>query len=130
MDELSLKRLEVAFALSVVQRIAAADHLVDVVETQFLSEHFPQQQLKDLELVNDSGDFTELFRELVFDAVQQLAAALPVERKLSLISILHRACVADENLDHREIVVVLQAARELGLRDEQLASHIDSMEST
>ena len=128
MDPVDLERLELAFALHMCLKIAEADDVIKSSELSFLASAFPKRQLLELGLIDEWGKVAIKWEDLADEGKGQLVEHLPEDRKLAIITVLHNMCWTDKQLDHREVVTMIETAEALGLPPSVLKAHIDKLE--
>ncbi|NCG20246.1 MAG: hypothetical protein GWP91_14650 [Rhodobacterales bacterium] len=116
------EQLKLAFAAKVTQRVVEADGAVGDSERDFLARTFPEDQLKALWL-----DDLALREALARQAEQELADLLGYHEKLGLLSTFFAACHADGKVDVRELRVLREASRTLGLENADVVKYLQRL---
>ena len=114
-----LERMRLAFARVFVQRIVEADGVVDSDEKSFLYDMFPADLMHARRLAQP-----ELLKKWYTAACDQLHSRLGHHDKLALIGLLFSASYSDGSLDKREMMVLRQAGKILGLENEQVINYL------
>ena len=108
-------KMKYAFAFYFVKRIVWADNILADGEREYIEEWFPQSLLVALGIHKEE----ECIRYYQ-SARKKLVEALKEEEKHELFGLLLGACVADDYLDYREFVLLDEAAKILGLGNQQM----------
>ena len=130
-SEFTLDELETAFALRVVHMVMTADEVVTDGEMEFLEGVFPPEVIHDKGYIDPSENlFTRRFSRAIEAAPDALSQWLSEDQKRSMIALFFKACEADGEVDPRELGVVTQAARMLGLSQEETIREVSRLLGT
>jgi hypothetical protein len=110
--------LELAFQLHVFDEVIAADAVQTEREKEFLDLCFPSEVLRTAGFVDEAGARTPRFQAATAEALATLPGRLSLAAKLDLLEAIFRLAVVDRTFRIGEGTVLLQAARALGLSDE------------
>lgn len=121
-----LERLRVAYSFDVLLQVALADGAFDERELAVLEQAWPPGTLERYGFVDDDGP-TPALRAAAAEARRVLPAQMTESQKLLLLGFFHTACLADGSLHPNEIGAVQQAARDLGISQQQLGAHLDQL---
>jgi len=125
-EDFTLDELVTALSLRVIHMIMAADEIVRPEEVAFLHDMFPAEVLEGTGFVDlDDGMFTQRFAEAIEAAPGAVQCELGKHERLGLLDLFFRACEADGDVDPREVGVVLQGARMLGLAHADVVAHLN-----
>ena len=122
-----LDRLRVAFSVFIAKLIVDADGVVDFGELRLLSQVFPDPLLVEMGFLDRQGGFTDAYRDAYAEAIRVLPGRLSTDEKLELISVFHRAAMADGELIQAELLVLREASEVLGLPLSTLSTHLDAL---
>jgi len=122
-----LAPLKTAFALHVARMIVEADEVLDYDEMHVIERAFPSSRLRALGFLDDSGRFTSRYDDALARALQVLPREVTLAEKLELVTLFHRTCMADGDLDPREVKVLHHAAEMIDLSAASLARHLDAI---
>lgn len=127
-DDFTLSELKTAFELRVVHMVMTADEVVHAEELEFLESVFPPEDL-DVHGFLDRADnrFTRRFGKAIAAAPEALSQWLSTDEKLDMLRLFFRASDVDGEVDPRELSVIVQAARMLGLGQEELIPTLSRM---
>jgi hypothetical protein len=109
--------LELAFQLHVLDELAAADLATTTREQRFIDRYFPTEALVRRGFTDASGGRTPRYHEAVAAAAVTLPARLDDAGRCSLLEACFRLAVSDREFRIGEGVVLLAAARRLGMAD-------------
>ncbi len=124
----TLDELTVAFELRVVHMITTADEEVHPAEVAFLEQVFRADQLSAYGFLDtDDNRFTQRFSRAIEAAPAVLAHELDDDDKLEMMRFFFSACEADGQVDPREMSVVVQAARQIGMDQRALVAHLSRL---
>lgn len=127
-SDFTLSELKTAFELRVVHMVMTADEVVRAKEMEFLESVFPPEDLDAHGFLDRSDNrFTRRFGKAIGAAPDALSQWLSTDEKLDMLRLFFRASEADGEVDPRELSVIVQAARMLGLDQEELIPHLSRM---
>lgn len=127
-SEFNLHELETAFALRVVHMVMTADEVVTDEEMEFLEGVFPPEVIHEQGYIDPSENlFTRRFARAIDAAPAALEQWLSDDQKRSMIALFFKASEADGEVDPRELGVVTQAARMLGLSQEETIREVSRL---
>ncbi len=124
--DIELDRLEVAFGVDVLRRVAAADGHTDATELDALERAWPDGRLRTLGFLDDDG-LTRAWAQAAAEARNVLPDRLPRARKLMLLGFFHTVALADGALHPREVQEIHLAATTLGVSVDELGQHLDRL---
>ena len=127
MEELTMERMKIAYAIHVANEIVGADEVIDESEVALLGQLLPAPKLIRFNFLDSEGHLTDHYRMALEDAHRLLPSAMSSADKLNLLGELHRAALADGKLHPGEYIALCKAAGELGVPQEELQQHLDSM---
>ena len=120
----ALDRLRVAFAVHEAKRIVDADGILDVGEIELLVLAFPNPWLRTCGFLDERTRLTPACEAAYHEALEVLPRSLSLEQKLELVTLFHRTCMVDGELHERELQLLLEAARRLGVPGPALREHL------
>ena len=123
---MTMERLEVAFGLDVLRRVAAADGTEDVAEWEAIRRAWPDRVLRQHGFLDQDG-LTRSWAEAAAEARGVLPDRLPKARKLLLLGFFHSVAMADGELHPREVQEIHMAATALGVSVAELGAHLDAI---
>ncbi len=127
-SEFTLAELKTAFELRIVHMVMTADEIVHRGEMDFLEGVFPPDEIDAHGFLDRTENrFTRRFGKAVQAAPEALSQWLSADEKLDMLRLFFKACEADGEVDPRELSVIVQAARMLGLSQEELVPHLSRM---
>ena len=109
--------LELAFQLHVIDLVTAADLTTTGPEQALVDRWFPKEVLRADGFVDEAGKRTARFQDAAVEALERLPGLLDQDRKLALLEACYRIAVVDREFRIGEGLVLLMAARLLGLAD-------------
>jgi uncharacterized tellurite resistance protein B-like protein len=89
----------------------------------------PDEQLARMGFLDADGAYTDAYRQAYTRAIRVLPDRLSMERKLDLITVFHRTCMADGELIQAELLVLREAAEVLGIPVRTLSEHLQGLKS-
>ncbi|MCB9679418.1 MAG: TerB family tellurite resistance protein [Alphaproteobacteria bacterium] len=107
--------LRLVFSFHVVDQIMRADDWIDPLEIDWVQRRFPLEQLQAHGLVDDAHQLTDLYRELLSEALIRLPAELHEHQKTELALTFFDSAMADGQLEPNEQAQLEAAANLLGL---------------
>jgi len=120
-------QMKLAFAVWIAKMIAEANGVLDLSEIRILNRRFPNDLLREFDLVDDMANPTPTFKKVSRQAVGVLPDALELDEKLDLVTIFHEICMADDELAQSELLVLREASEALGVPVRVLSSHLSSL---
>jgi uncharacterized tellurite resistance protein B-like protein len=108
-------RLELAFALYVVELILDADDVRTPAEQAYWESLFPADKLRAAGFVGDDGRRLSALDDAQSEALRRLPHTLATEDKLALLSSFYGAGMADGALHPAEMKVLSEGARFLAV---------------
>lgn len=124
-DSFTREELQIAFAFYFTRMVMHADEVLHPFEIEFMNRLFgPRVMLGCGYITPDGSGLTDRFELAVQTAIHSLGDALGQGEKLAIVDILIKACEADGEVDPRETTVVLQAARALGLAEDEVIAYV------
>ena len=102
------------------ERIVEADGAVDTGEKSFLHDMFLASSC------TPAGSRSQSLKKWYTEACTQLPTRLGHHDKLALIGLLFSASYSDGSLDKREMMVLRQAGKVLGLENDQVINYLRS----
>ena len=120
----SIDRLKLAFAVYLAQKIFEADAHVDYQEMKLFGQIFPRQLLRGFDFIDHNDAFTQSFEEARQAALEELPFNLDTSEKLDLLTLLHGACMADGDLESRELDELRRGADLLGVSPNEFTQHL------
>lgn len=123
-DPTPLEQLQIAFAVQVARLIVHADGVIDIDEIGLLQLVFPNELLQKCGFTDERTRLTDRFRRVYDEAVVVLPRALTLDAKLDLVTLFHRAAMADGEVHGAELEVLELASRTLLIDDRDLMQHL------
>jgi len=120
-------RLKLAFGVSIGRAIIDADRKVDYGEFRLFGRIFPRALLRDVGFLDDDDQFNEALAGAWMEACAVLPEAISKEEKLDLLALFYGTSMADGELDDREMTVIREAASLLGVDQDTLDQHIETL---
>lgn len=120
-------RLKLAFGVSIARAIIDADRKVDYGEFNLFGRIFQRPALRAAGFLDGDDQFNEALAEAWMEACAVLPGALTEDEKLDLIALFYGTSMADDELDDREMSVIREAATLLGVDDETLDRHLETL---
>jgi uncharacterized tellurite resistance protein B-like protein len=124
-----LERWKTAFTMFIARLVVDADGIVDFGELKLLAAVFPDSHLRTLGFLDESGGFTQAYKDAYLEAMRELPNRLNLSQKLDLVSVLHRTSMADGELLQSELLVMREAAEVLGIPLPVLSTHLQTLRS-
>lgn len=126
--DFDLDELKMAFELRVVHMVMTADETVHPAELEFIETVFPPEQLDAHGFLDRSENrFTRRFGKAIQAAPDALAQWLSPEDKVEMLRLFFKASEADGEVDPRELSVIVQAGRMLGVPQDDLVPHLSRL---
>ena len=122
-----LDRLQVAFAVQVARNIVDADGFLDMDEVELLCLVFPNDWMRALGFIDENTELTPAVGQWYQRSLRELPRRLDHDQKLNLVTLFHRTCVADGQLHHRELSILMDAAKKLHLPRDHVKVHISML---
>ena len=127
-SDFTLAELRTAFELRVVHMVMTADEVVDQAEMDFIEGVFPPDEIDRAGFLDRSENrFTRRFGKAIGSAPEMLAQWLSEEEKLDMLRLFFKASEADGSVDPRELSVIVQAGRMLGLGQQDLVPFLSKL---
>lgn len=124
-----LERWKTAFAMFIAKLVVDADGIVDFGELKLLAQVFPDAHLAALGFLDEDGETTAAFKDAYLEAMRELPNRLSLDEKLELVTVFHRASMADGELLQAELLVMREAAEVLGIPLAVLSRHLEGLKS-
>lgn len=124
-----LERWKTAFAMFIAKLVVDADGIVDFGELKLMAQVFPDAHLQALGFLDEDGGTTPAFKDAYLEAMRELPNRLSLDEKLALVTVFHRASMADGELLQAELLVMREAAEVLGIPVGVLSRHLDGLKS-
>ncbi|MCA9493345.1 MAG: TerB family tellurite resistance protein [Myxococcales bacterium] len=122
-----LELLRFVFNFHVVDLIVQADQVVEEAEIAYVVENFPRDALASRGLIDEKNRLTDLYRDLLAEALMRLPAELDQEQKLELIDRFFETAMADGHFEKPEKRAILVAANLLGVPPELIHHHLHDL---
>jgi uncharacterized tellurite resistance protein B-like protein len=119
--------LKLAFTVSSSLKVIEADERIDYQELKFYGQIFPRGLLRDFGFLDDEDNYTAAFEEAQQRALTVLPQAISTEEKLELITLIHGASMADDDLGEKELVELRRAGDLLGLSPAEFTNLIAAL---
>ena len=88
---------------------------------------FPNEWMRTCGFIDGDTQLTERCHRAYADAQKILPVTLSLREKLNLVTLFHRTCVADGQLHHRELSILMDAAKKLHLPRDHVKVHISML---
>ena len=111
----TVEQMKLAFCWHLARRIVQADTVVQVAESEWLQERFPEQDLRAAGLTDESGSESKSFNAILGQAMVDLPDVLDLQGKFEVLKALFDATLADAEFHHREGDALVNAGRLLGM---------------
>ena len=127
-SDFTLAELRTAFELRIVHMVMTADEVVDQAEMDFIEGVFPPDEIDRAGFLDRSENrFTRRFGKAVQSAPDALSQWLSDEEKLDMMRLFFKASEADGSVDPRELSVIVQAGRMIGVGQESLVPFLSRL---
>jgi hypothetical protein len=124
-----LERWKTAFTMFIARLVVDADGIVDFGELKLLAQVFPDQHLASLGFLDADGGTTAAYKDAYLEAIRELPHRLSLDEKLALVTVFHRASMADGELLQAELLIMREAAEVLGIPLGVLSRHLEGLKS-
>jgi uncharacterized tellurite resistance protein B-like protein len=117
--------LRLALSVHLARLVVHADDVLDYHELTWFERVYPSERLAAAGLIDADGHFTDAFENARIEAALELPGTLTLDDKLSMLSAVYQAALADGVLEVTEYKVLLRAATLLAVSEAQLSAHLD-----
>lgn len=121
--------LKLAFTVSCALKVIEADQHIDYQELKFYGQIFPRALLREFGFLDDADNFTPAFEEAQNRAIETLPQSISTEEKFELLTLIHGASLADDDLGEQELVELRKAGDLLGLSPTEFTNLIAELSS-
>jgi len=120
-------QMKLGFAVWIAKLIADANGVLDLSEIRILNQRFPNDLLRQFDLVDEMANPTATFKRVSRQAVGVLRDVMTLEEKLELVTVFHEVCLADQQLAQSELLILREASEALGVPVRVLSQHLSSL---